>query len=159
MIPFVAPPNARWPDYILGACGAGDGDCNFGHLVRAKDSERLDCYVMVPGSDNPLFVCECKHWKKKLDSGAMEKIIEGLNAEYTGRAGRDGQRKPKWHNWDLALVFCYELTQFKQKKVGAWKFHGTGIVTVDCKTWVKKWIIEPGAGEKLIIVLQTGSLF
>ncbi|KAF4129922.1 hypothetical protein GN958_ATG11791 [Phytophthora infestans] len=54
MIPFVAPPNARWPDYILGACGVGDGDCNFGHLVRAKDSERLDCYVMVPGSDNPL---------------------------------------------------------------------------------------------------------
>ncbi|KAF4031476.1 hypothetical protein GN244_ATG16709 [Phytophthora infestans] len=159
MIPFVAPPNARWPDYILGACGAGDGDCNFGHLVRAKDSERLDCYVMVPGSDNPLFVCECKHWKKKLDSGAMEKIIEGLNAGYTGRAGRDGQRKPKWQNWDLALVFCYELTQFKQKEVGAWKFHGTGIVTVDCKTWGKKWIIEPEAGEKLVIVLQTGSLF
>ncbi|KAF4030884.1 hypothetical protein GN244_ATG17305 [Phytophthora infestans] len=159
MIPFVAPPNARWPDYILGACGAGDGDCNFGHLARAKDSERLDCYVMVPGNDNPLFVCECKHWKKKRDSGAMEKIIEGLNAEYTGRAGRDGQRKPKWHNWDLALVFCYELTQFKQKQVGAWKFLGTGIVTVDCKTWVKKWIIEPGAGEKLVIVLQTDSLF
>ncbi|KAI9986643.1 hypothetical protein PInf_025596 [Phytophthora infestans] len=153
MIPFVAPPNARWPDYILGACGVGDGDCNFGHLVRAKDSERLDCYVMVSGSDNPLFVCECKHWKKKLDSGAMEKIVEGLNAECTGR---DGQRKPKWHKWDLALVFCYKLIQFQHKKIGDWKFPDTGIVAVDCKTRVKKWIIEPGAGKKLAIVLQTG---
>ncbi|KAG1688451.1 hypothetical protein DVH05_003656 [Phytophthora capsici] len=163
-IPFLAPPNARWPDYILRACGNGDCDCNFGHLVRAKDEERLDCYVMVPGNDNPLFICECKHWKKKLDSGAMEKIIEGLNAEYKGRPGRDGHRKRKWNNWDLAFVFCDEITQFQQAKMDAWGFPGTGIVTVDCKTWVYnypvvKWIIKPNAGEKLVIVVQTGRLF
>ncbi|KAL3667217.1 hypothetical protein V7S43_007452 [Phytophthora oleae] len=36
-IPFVAPPNARWPDYILNENANG---CKFGHLVRAADRGR-----------------------------------------------------------------------------------------------------------------------
>ncbi|KAL3660571.1 hypothetical protein V7S43_014326 [Phytophthora oleae] len=150
MIPFLAPPNARWPGYIIEACGDGDGDCKFGHLVRAQNSERLDCYVMVPGDANPLFVCECKPWNKTLDSGEMKKIIVGLNAESTG-----GEEKRKWHNWDLALVFCQKLMKFETEQTDDWD---TGIVTVDCKTWVVDWIIESEAGEKLVIVLQTGGL-
>ncbi|KAG1685016.1 hypothetical protein DVH05_009783 [Phytophthora capsici] len=129
-VPFLAPPNARWPDYILRTSDNGYGDCNFGHLVRAKDRERLDCYVMVPGGDDPLFICECKHWEEQVDSGSMKNIVEGLNAEYTGRPGRDGQRKRKWNNWDLAFVFCQALVQFQQEQKDAWEFPGTGIVTV-----------------------------
>ncbi|KAL3660544.1 hypothetical protein V7S43_014299 [Phytophthora oleae] len=153
-IPFLAPPNAEWPAYILEAGGA----CKFGHLVRAQNADRLDCYVMVPENDNPLFVCKCKNWGNKLDSGAMDGIITSLNAEYSGRAGKDGQRKPKWNNWDLALVFCQKLTEFQQKKIDGWKLSGTGMVTVDCKTGVVNWIAEPEAGEKLVIVLLTGSV-
>ncbi|KAL3672894.1 hypothetical protein V7S43_019077 [Phytophthora oleae] len=153
-IPFLAPPNAEWPVYILEAGGA----CKFGHLVRAQNADRLDCYVMVPEDDNPLFVCECKNWGNKLDSGAMDGIITGLNAEYSGRAGKDSQRKRKWNNWDLALVFCQKLTQFQQKKIDGWKLSGTGMVTVDCKTGVVNWMAEPEAREKLVIVLLTGSV-
>eukprot|EP00644_Phytophthora_capsici_P008344 jgi/Phyca11/507258/fgenesh2_kg.PHYCAscaffold_26_\ len=88
----------------------------------------------------------------------MKKIIEGLNAGYKGRAGQDGQRKRKWNNWDLAFVFCQELTFFQKNKVGAWRFPATGIVTVDCKTSVVNWIIKRKAGKKLVIVVQTGHL-
>eukprot|EP00644_Phytophthora_capsici_P011846 jgi/Phyca11/106668/e_gw1.12.123.1 len=143
-IPFLAPPNARWPDYILEA----GGDCNFGHF------ERMDGYVMVPGVDGPLFACDCQYWKDDLDSDAMKKIIAGLNGGATGCG--DDQQKPKWSNWSLALVFCRKLEEFESEQREDWEFPSTGIATVDCKAWEVNWISKPEAGEKLVIVVQTG---
>ncbi|POM58233.1 Crinkler (CRN) family protein [Phytophthora palmivora] len=144
-IPFLAPPNAEWPKYIL---EAGDG-CSFGHLIRAKDKKRLGCYVKTPSDEDPLFVCECKHWQQKLDSGAMERIIDGLNTPI------DSHRKPKWNNWVLALVFCQQFTNFQEGKEE--KLGEVGCVVVDCKSGEAEWINQPKeTREKLVIVMQTG---
>ncbi|POM73326.1 Crinkler (CRN) family protein [Phytophthora palmivora] len=144
-IPFLAPPNAEWPKCILEA----GGGCSFGHLVRAKDKKRLGCYVKTASDEDPLFVCECKHWQQKLDSGAMERIIDGLNTPI------DSHRKPNWNNWVLALVFCQQFTNFqdgKEEKLGE-----VGCVVVDCKSGEAEWINQPKeTREKLVIVMQTG---
>ena len=57
-IPFLAPPNAEWPQWILDTRGDG---CNFGHVVRVRNDERCDVYVcdMENVLEPPLLLCEC----------------------------------------------------------------------------------------------------
>ncbi|POM65508.1 Crinkler (CRN) family protein [Phytophthora palmivora] len=149
-IPFLAPPNALWPTCIL---DAGD-DCNFGHLIRAQDLERMDSYVMT-SNFKTLFVCECKHWERNVDSGTMKSIIDGLNApNLPGRSGKPG--KAKWNKWTVVLVFCKKLATSQND----WEFEEVGCVKVNCQTCEAKWINQPEEDKKkkLVVAMEIGSL-
>ncbi|KAE8895547.1 hypothetical protein PF003_g20687 [Phytophthora fragariae] len=151
-IPFLAPPNATWPEYILDtrARRVGsrcDDNCHFGHLIRAANKERCDAYVVNMESEDriPLFHCECKHWSKRVGSETIESIISGLNSAWPGK-------------WALSVVFCVELAVLRKE----WVHKDTGCVKIDCKTRSAEWVSEPESGvcgrKKLLIVVETGSL-
>ncbi|KAL7690795.1 hypothetical protein Plhal304r1_c011g0043401 [Plasmopara halstedii] len=63
IIPFLAPPNAKWPPKFISINRNG---CRNGHLVRACNTER----------------CDFKYWNKDVDISVMRAIIHGLNQEW-----------------------------------------------------------------------------
>ncbi|KAG3067203.1 hypothetical protein PI125_g23688, partial [Phytophthora idaei] len=136
-VPFLAPPNAEWPPYILGA----DWGC-FGHLDRLKNEERSDISVREVSSDTPLFFCECKYWHKKVDSRAMKGIIKGLETVQEDK-------------WKIVFVFCVGLTNFRK---GSWAHGSIGCVRIDCRSGDVKWVVQPDEGhrKKLVVVMETG---
>ncbi|OWZ14827.1 Crinkler (CRN) [Phytophthora megakarya] len=147
-IPFLAPPNAKWPDNIL---DLGHG-CNFGHLVQ--NNERLENYVTVRDG-SVLFVSDCKYRKDNVDSGLMNSIIDGWNA------AEDQHRMPS--NWKIGLVFCEKLASFKNE----WVYPTIGCVAVNCcvaansQKCEARWIFQPPQIEerqKLVVVIETGSV-
>lgn len=97
-IPFLAPPNAVWPQCIL---ETRDDGCNFGHLVRTTDKASGGIYVqgMESPPGTPLFVCECKHWYEIMDIGTMMGIIGELESMWKAK-------------WTVVLVFCVKLVGF-----------------------------------------------
>lgn len=141
-IPFLAPPNAQWPQRILDTFGLG---CNFGHLVRTRNDERCDVYVcdMENPDGPPLFLCECKFWDKNVDFNAMDKIIHGLEVVWE-------------NNWAVALVFCVKLVHFVKR----WRRDTIGCVKIDCRKGCVDWIYQPvpKKRKKLVIVMETGPL-
>ncbi|KAL3666931.1 hypothetical protein V7S43_007878 [Phytophthora oleae] len=133
-IPFLAPPNAVWPDCILRADG-----CNFGHLVRVADEERCDTYVEdVNRPGTPLFICECKYWDTSVGSDTMRSIIGGLEKLW-------GEK------WAIVVLFCVELANWK-----TWEHDGIGCVKVTCESCSAKWIHLPPEGmrRKLVVVVE-----
>ncbi|KAE8889862.1 hypothetical protein PF003_g25913 [Phytophthora fragariae] len=138
VIPFLAPPNAEWPQYIL---NTRDHGCNFDHLVRACNSDRCDVFIRSAGSEarTALFLCECKRWGRIVSFRAMQRIIRGLNA--------------KWQ-WEFVLVFCEELAHFHP----AWKHEEIGCVKIGCQDGDVEWVFQPKEGnrKKLVVVMQTG---
>ncbi|KAG2973412.1 hypothetical protein PC118_g15143 [Phytophthora cactorum] len=136
-VPFLAPPNAEWPPYILGA----DWGC-FGHLDRLKNEERGDISVREVSSDTPLFFCECKYWHKKVDSRAMKGIMKGLETVQEDK-------------WKIVFVFCVGLTNFRK---GSWAHGSIGCVRIDCRSGDVKWVVQPDEGhrKKLVVVMETG---
>ncbi|KAE9267732.1 hypothetical protein PR003_g31679, partial [Phytophthora rubi] len=154
-IPFLAPPNATWPEYILDtrARRVGsrcDDNCHFGHLVRAPTEERCDVYVENMESEGgiPPFHCECTHWGKRVDIEVMRSIISGLNSVWKDR-------------WELVVVFCAELADIGNE----WEHKDIGCVKIDCKTRIGEWVFQSELSDesgkcdrkKLLIVLETGS--
>ncbi|UIZ21983.1 hypothetical protein KXD40_008930 [Peronospora effusa] len=139
-IPFLAPPNAEWPRYILDTRAEG---CNFGHLVRA--GHRCEVFVcnMKDRSTPPLFLCECKYWDKNVDSGVMSTIIGGLETVWKEK-------------WVVALVFCAKLATFENE----WIREKVGCVKVDCRSGRVDWVFQPAheKRKKLVIVMGTGHL-
>ena len=144
MIPFLAPLDAEWPQWILDTRGDG---CNFGHIVRAPNRERCDIYVCNMEEDLssklPLFLCECKHWNKSVDISVMGTILGGLESVWKEK-------------WALALVFCERLAIFPKD----WPHKSVGCVKVDCRSCCATWVFQPAEGDrkKLVIVMETGPL-
>ncbi|UIZ20494.1 hypothetical protein KXD40_001449 [Peronospora effusa] len=140
-IPFLAPPNASWPQCILDTRAKG---CNFGHLVRAKNVERCDIYVrnMEDPTGPPLFFCECKYRDSNVGSDVMKMIIDGLNDVC---------------EWAILLVFCVKLAKLETK----WGHTQVGCVKVNCRSGRVDWVVQPAEEEdrkKLVIVMETGPL-
>jgi hypothetical protein len=146
-IPFLAPPNAEWPSFIIEANG---NDCKFGHLIRAFNKQRCDIYVQdlekpknlceckIGKKEKAIFLCECKYWNEKVHMNEMNKIIGGLNV--------------RWE-WSVALVFCPELAIPRSD----WENTSIGCVRVDCKEGDVKWVSQPADHrQKLIFVIETG---
>jgi hypothetical protein len=78
---FLAPPNAMWPNCILELNAREKRyGCNFGHLVRAQNTERCDVYVRGDKRNTALLLCECKYWEKNVGIETLTTIIGGLNA-------------------------------------------------------------------------------
>ncbi|KAH9143485.1 hypothetical protein AeNC1_019483, partial [Aphanomyces euteiches] len=75
VIPFLAPPNAEWPESILQANEQG---CNFGHLVRPDNKERCGVYVQKKGGV-PLFFCECNYHDDSVDISKIQGIMKEMS--------------------------------------------------------------------------------
>ncbi|KAG7380098.1 hypothetical protein PHYPSEUDO_007762 [Phytophthora pseudosyringae] len=143
-IPFLAPPNAEWPQYIRDTNREG---CKFGHLVRVSDRERSDVYVQDLDNTNEkaMLVCDCKYWNKSVDADVMGDILGGLDAT--------------WLGWSVVLVFCKEFAGLgaprkEQKRIGCVKLKFQG-VNADTK-----WVFQPAVGDrdKLLIVVEIGTV-
>ncbi|KAK1942243.1 hypothetical protein P3T76_006565 [Phytophthora citrophthora] len=138
-IPFLSPPNAKWPEFIL---AANENGCNFGHLTRTSDKVHVQ-----DSKGEVLLTCDCKHGTETMDSIMMREIIGGLNAVW----------EEKWcdfrgrERWAIALVFCSELEDF------TWEHPGVGCIKINCQNCMLDWISQPKRG-KLVIVMETGSL-
>jgi hypothetical protein len=147
-IPFLAPPNAKWPRFIINANLDG---CKFGHLVRAPNNERCDVYVqdLENVAEKAIFLCECKNWNNKVYIGTMEKIIEGLNAKWN----QWDEELNQWKLWNVALVFCRSLANFRNP----WTNTSIGCVKVDWKDGRVNWISQAkeDVRKQLIIVIET----
>ncbi|KAK1929666.1 hypothetical protein P3T76_014885 [Phytophthora citrophthora] len=131
-IPFLAPPNAEWPDPILKADG-----CNFGHLVRSTGEERCDTYVInVNTPERPLFICDCKYWNEAVGSDNVRNIVGGLE-EFWG------------DKWTIVLLFCVQLENVKN-----WEQEEIGCVKVTCETHQS----PEGKKKKLLVVMEMGTL-
>ncbi|UIZ21110.1 hypothetical protein KXD40_000080 [Peronospora effusa] len=139
-IPFLAPPNAEWPSYILDTRAKG---CNFGHLVRTSNAKRCDILVHIDDVSKPLFLCECKFWNESVGSAAMKTIIGGLETIWKEK-------------WVVALVFCVKLATFEKK----WERDEIGCVKVNCRSGRVNWVFQPEEEKrkKLVIVMETGPL-
>jgi phage shock protein PspC (stress-responsive transcriptional regulator) len=96
VVPFLCPPSAKWPQFVLEANAFG---CNFGHLVCADSQDRCEVYVQAAASDpgTALFRCVCQHWKDRLDMPAFDGIIGGLDSAWGVE------------NWSVVLLFCTAL--------------------------------------------------
>ncbi|KAL7691109.1 hypothetical protein Plhal304r1_c010g0039631 [Plasmopara halstedii] len=139
IIPFLAPPNAEWPKWILDQNSSG---CNFGHLVRARNNERCDIYVQDADIENekPIFICECNYWGTNVDMIVMDQIIDGLNQ--------------KW-KWEVVFMFCMTLAKFRTP---------LGHRSVDCvkinyRDGKVIWIFQPAEitdRQQLLIVFEIG---
>ncbi|KAF0698095.1 Aste57867_11263 [Aphanomyces stellatus] len=137
VIPFLAPPNSEWPESILQTNQHG---CNFGHLVRAVNSERCDVYVkdLKNQDETALILCECIYWEAGIDIGTMNGIIEGISKQWT---------------WELVVVFCPRVAKFRSE----WNYNSIGCVKIDCKNANVEWIFEPeneSSREQLVIVME-----
>ena len=140
-IPFLAPPNAEWPPYILDTRAEG---CYFGHLVRTANDQRCDIQVCnMDDISKPLILCECKFWDKSVDAGAINTIIGGLETVWKNK-------------WAIALVFCVKLATFQKE----WKRKEVGCVKVDCRSGRVDWVFQPAEKKrkKPFIVMETGHL-
>ncbi|KAF4031317.1 hypothetical protein GN244_ATG16772 [Phytophthora infestans] len=137
-MPFVAPPNAEWPQPIIDMNVRG---CEFGHLIRAPNSERCDIFLDDLGNSNEraMFLCECKYRGDNVDMGVLKGIVAGLNQ--------------KW-DWKIGMLFCPQLAN-----VRAWTVPDVDCMKIDCKTGNVKWVHRPNAergAPKVIIVIETG---
>ena len=137
VIPFLAPPNSEWPESVLQTNQHG---CNFGHLVRAFNSERCDVYVkdLKNQDETALILCECKYWEAGIDIGTMNGIIEGISKQWT---------------WEVAVVFCPRIAKFRSE----WNYNSIGCVKIDCKNASVEWIFQPeseSGREQLVIVME-----
>jgi hypothetical protein len=136
-IPFLAPPNAEWPPFILDTNRNG---CRFGHLVRACNAERCDVYVQDVEMENEkaIFLCECKYWDKNVNMSAMRAIVHGLNQ--------------KWH-WEVVVLFCMKLASFRKE----WEYPDIGCVKVSFQDGGVDWIFRPERNnrKRLLIVIET----
>ena len=140
-IPFLAPPNAEWPPYILDTRAES---CYFGHLVRTAKDQRCDVQVCnMDDISKPLFLCECKFWDKSVDPDAINTIIGGLETVWKKK-------------WAVALVFCVGLATLQKE----WKCKEVGCVKVDCRSGRVDWVFQPAEEKrkKLLIVMETGPL-
>lgn len=139
-IPFLSPPNARWPQCILDL--NKDLGCHFGHLVRARNAERCDVYIEdEQKKDTPLFLCECKYWHQTVDIRTIRGIITGLTAVQKG--------------WKFVLVFCPKSADFR-----VWEERKIGCVKIDSQNGYVQWKHEPTGTdrEKLMIIVETGPI-
>ncbi|KAG2970461.1 hypothetical protein PC119_g23649 [Phytophthora cactorum] len=134
-IPFLTPPNARWPQCIDLNTGFG---CNFGHLVRARNNDRCDVYVKGEEKGTAFLLCECKYWSKTVDIRTMRGIITGLNESW---------------EWTFVLVLCVASADFH-----AWEKTKTGCVKIDSQNGHVEWKSqsEEEDREKLVIIVETG---
>ncbi|OQR90233.1 Crinkler (CRN) family protein, partial [Thraustotheca clavata] len=104
-IPFLAPINAFWPDYIL-IMNQNPNNCYFGNFCRADNVDRCDVYIKVPNksqrqhhnmifeekmSSPSIFLAECKCWKDDLDMDSVNKIIAGVDKTWGYKAQADGK--------------------------------------------------------------------
>ncbi|RQM12257.1 hypothetical protein DD237_008544 [Peronospora effusa] len=141
-IPFLAPPNAEWPQCILDTRAEG---CNFGHLVRARNDQKCDIFVCNTEdlTEPPLFLCECKYCDESVDFGGVNKIIGGLETVWKDK-------------WAVALVFCVKLAAFENE----WNREKVGCVKVDCRSGRVDWVFQPAEEnrKKLVIVMETGDV-
>ena len=140
-IPFLAPPNAKWPQCILDTNGHG---CNFGHLIRTRNAERCDvCVCNMEDLSTPLFLCECKYHCENVGFDTMIKIIDELESVWKEK-------------WAAVLVFCLKLAAFEKE----WDRKTVGCVKVDCRSCHVEWVFQPVEEnrKKLVIVMETGSL-
>ncbi|KAF0731311.1 hypothetical protein Ae201684P_006698 [Aphanomyces euteiches] len=136
VIPFLAPPNAAWPESILQANKQG---CNFGHLVRPENKERCDAYVQNKDGA-PLFFCECKYHNDSVDISKLYGILKGIS------------ENDKW-TWDVIFVFCPQLTDTQS----AWakRYSSIGCVKINCNDANVTWIHNPEKDrKKLVIVME-----
>jgi hypothetical protein len=131
VIPFLGPPNAKWPKYILDAKAFG---CNFGHLVRAVNSDQCDLYVQSADSKDGTapFLCECKHWKHALGMSAMNGIVAGVESAWS-------------ENWSLLLLFCTALaeptSEWGHADIACVKIN-CGAVEITCGKGAVEWVSE-----------------
>ncbi|KAG3078168.1 hypothetical protein PI125_g21054, partial [Phytophthora idaei] len=134
-IPFLTPPNARWPQCIDLNTGFG---CNFGHLVRARNNGRCDVYVKGEEKSTAFLLCECKYWSKTVDIRTTRGIITGLNEAW---------------EWTFVLVFCVASADFR-----AWEKTKTGCVKIDSQNGHVEWKSqsEEEDREMLVITGKTG---
>ncbi|KAF4040980.1 hypothetical protein GN244_ATG07024 [Phytophthora infestans] len=137
-VPFLAPPNAEWPPYILGAgCGC------FGHLNRLENEGRSNISVRENVSPYaPLLICECKHWFENIDARMVEGIIDGLETT----------QKDKWK---IVFVFCDGVANFRTQ---SWSHASVGCVRIACRSGHVEWFFQPVKGErkKIVVVMVTG---
>ncbi|KAL7998063.1 hypothetical protein Plhal703r1_c30g0117771 [Plasmopara halstedii] len=136
-IPFLAPPNAKWPPFIIDNTRNG---CRFGHLIRACNAERCDVYIQDVEIEHKktIFLCECKYWNKNVDISAMRAIINGLDQ--------------KWH-WEVVLLFCMKLASDCKE----WENPDIGCVKVNSQDGEVDWIFQPNRNNRirLLVVVET----
>lgn len=110
MIPFLSPPNSGWPQSVLDMNQHG---CYFGHLVRARNSDRCDIYV-VDSICTPLLVCECKNWEHPVGLGKLNDIVGGIETAWP-----EG----------LVIVFCPKFAEPVQFN---WTHETVSCVKINC---------------------------
>ncbi|CAK4528311.1 unnamed protein product [Aphanomyces euteiches] len=137
VIPFLAPPNAEWPESILQANEQG---CNFGHLVRPDNKERCGVYVQNKGGV-PLFFCECNYHDDSVDISKIQGIMKEMS---------------KYDNWpwEMIFVFCRKFATFPSD--WAAEYLSIGCVKINCKDVNVTWIHNPEDQnrEQLVIVME-----
>ncbi|CAK4325655.1 unnamed protein product [Aphanomyces euteiches] len=137
VIPFLAPPNAEWPESILQANEQG---CNFGHLVRPDNKERCGVYVQNKGGV-PLFFCECNYHDDSVDISKIQGIMKEMS---------------KYDNWpwEMIFVFCRKFATFPSD--WAAEYLSIGCVKINCKDANVTWIHNPEDQnrEQLVIVME-----
>jgi hypothetical protein len=144
-IPFLAPPNAMWPECILELNAREERyGCNFGHLVRALNSDRCDILVEGKEKDSALLLCECKFREKIVGSDVMKEIITRLNAAWNGTPG-----------WTFVVVFCVNMAEIQ-----TWRDPKIGCVKINSQNGYVEWKFQPEERnrEKLVIVVETGGI-
>ncbi|KAG7394876.1 hypothetical protein PHYBOEH_004500 [Phytophthora boehmeriae] len=143
-VPFLAPSNAKWPQFILDTNTQHLG-CKFGRLVRFANASRRDIIIQDVSNNNEkaMFHCECKYLDRTLHVGAMSGAIVGLDDAWEGE-------------WTFALVFCAHLTGSRSE----WTETEVGCVKINCEgsSAVVEWVFTPDAKyrKKLIMVVETG---
>lgn len=157
-IPFLAPPNAEWPSFILELTRNErkrhfvESDrqiieheskhpyCKFGHLIRAPNTERCDVYVQdVDNADEKaIFLCECKYLEKNVGMSALRRIIHGLDEQW---------------EWDFAFIFCLKMAKSQTQ----WVDKSIGCVKISSHDGSAEWIFQPEDGnrKKLLVVVET----
>ncbi|KAG9401217.1 hypothetical protein AC1031_009973 [Aphanomyces cochlioides] len=132
VIPFLAPPNAEWPEPIL---QTNDQGCNFGHLECALNRET--CNVLVKNKEGtPLILCECKGQEAGIDSGTMNRMIKRISKE--------------WVTWEIVAVFCRKAATSQLN----WKYKSTGCVKINCENASVEWIFQPEDRKQLVLVME-----
>ncbi|KAE8964894.1 hypothetical protein PR001_g28900 [Phytophthora rubi] len=138
-IPFLAPPNSKWPQPIL---DTNDDGCKFGHLICAVDAYRCD--LCVKDLDKAVFICECKYWELEVDINLVTRIFTGLET--------------KWGcDWKVVVVFCSQLAICRAD----WKCQSVGCVKFKrgkrAGTAIANWVFQPEPKErdKLMIVVES----
>lgn len=139
-IPFLAPPNAEWPQYILDTRAHG---CDFGHLVLSAGSgicvKRVGNIEGNKWQGAPLLVCECQ---ETVETGKMKEIINELESAWEQK-------------WTTALVFCAQLqvASFRAE----WEYPQVGCVKIDCQSCSAEWMYQPDlrSWKRLVILLVT----